>query len=320
MTQNKNSKAFVLFKSLIAIALLAASFAIFTLKQAGDKKDNMAYSKPKDLVFKDLARRFPDVRRVKVTTPEGSFQFRNNNGVWQIVERNNYPLNTTKLTEFANQLASLSVMAVKSNDPGEFDELGVGEPLEFGFGSIIEFFDSQDQTIDASHIGQKRGEIYVRRMGENKIRLADGKLMDFTKINDWPDFRLYAISRQQIKGIGFGPNSAQTDKYVPDSEGVFQNPQAQLFVNLLLVPDLHDVSTNTRINSKPIKTINFLIIDGSIIKVTFYYQNGSYWVKYKATGANDIETEFSKALNQKADSWAFAINKTQAESIINAAY
>lgn len=316
MTKSKNHSGLALLKFLIAVALLSASFAVFSLKQAGVKKDDIAYSKPKDLVFKDLARRFPDVRRVKITTPEGSFQFRNNNGVWQIPERANYPLNTTRLTELANQLASLSVVAVKSNDPGEFDNLGVGEPLEFGFGSIIEFFDSQDQIIDASHIGQKADGIYVRKMGDSKIHLAQGDLMEFTKISQWPDYRFYAIDVSQIKGIYVGQKLENSISYFQENGNFANSPKAMQLAQILTAPKLIDVTTGTRINSKPVGKTIYALTDNSLLTVTIHAQNGNYWLKFKANGENDTQTPFSLSLNERANGWAFALEKEEASKML----
>lgn len=319
MSIKSKSSGLALLKSLIAIALLSASFAVFSLKQAGDKKDNIVYSKPKDLVFKDLARRFPDVRRVKITTPEGSFQFRNNSGVWQISERGNYPLNTIRLTELANQLAALSIVAVKTEDPGEFDALGVGEPLEFGFGSIIELFDSQDQIIDASHIGQKANGIFVRKMGDKKVRLAQGELMEFTKIQQWPDYRFYAIDATQIIGINIGPTIEKSIAIAPNSKGIFENsPKVQSLVQALVAPKFIDVTSSTRINSKPNARIHYKISDGSILSVSIHAQNGNHWLKFNANGANGNETAFANSLNARAQDWAFALDKNEAAKILSA--
>ncbi len=312
MNRGAKSKESAVFKFVAAIALLSASFAIFTLKTAGDKKMDKAYAKPKELVFKDLSRRFQDVRRVKITTPEGSFQFRNTNGSWVISERANYPLNTKRLNELALQLASLSIVALKSNDPGEFDTLGVGEPLEFGFGSIIEFFDSQDQTIDASHIGQKPDGIYVRRMGESKIRLAQGTLMEFTNIKQWPDYQFFKIEPAQIKSIGIENESgkARTINAVPNNE------KTKILTDFIVSPNLIDVTTSTRIDAKPALKIKYELSDNSILRAGIYAQNGNYWVKYSALGENGAPTVFSDSLNSRASDWAFAIDKNVALKLL----
>ncbi len=315
MAQGKISKLLT-FLGLILLFILALSLVFYP------KMPNINKEKPviveiikNPKVFSDIKARFIDVRRIRITIPDGAFQLIKTGENWQLQERENYPVSMEFLKIFADDIANLEKGGLVTNDPTLFDKMGVGEPMEFGEGTIIELFDPQDQVISSSHIGKINNEIYVRRMGDRNIFSATGKFTDIGIISNWLDLNIININKEEVSNILINRIGAPNidilykgDFFIDE----IHNSKISDLSTLLLKPKFIDVLPQNRIKNNAIAKINIVLKNGQIIEYEIFQQYKAYWVKFSA---NNFEAHqlISKTF---AKDWAYKIEDNFAKEIL----
>lgn len=309
----KNNKFLGYMKLLLGILLISGvAYYIFINRDNITQARNNTAIAPK--VFSGLSHQLSEVRRIKITYPKGAIQLVRDGDNWVMEERSGFLVSRSYLENFTNAMINLRKGDFVTDDPTKFDTLNVGEPVEFGRGNIVEFFDAGDQLIMGSHIGQKGDQSYVRAMGENRVYSADKIDLDITDIAAWLDINFLNIAPQDIistqvngKDISLELNRSPSGDFLAKGR---DNQNAGRIATAISHVAFKDVAPATRINSQPILSQIVTLKDGNKIEIKLLRQFNLYWLEVKALGNND----FANNINTKANSWAFQIDDAAAKN------
>ena len=310
---NGKSK-FGILKFLLGLTILTSIGSFLYSNRKVLESSEMLSQKPK--VFNNIENRFVDVKRIRITVPEGAFNINRRETGWQMYERNDYPVSNDKINEFAAQIAKLEKGEIAAQSPQQFDELGVGEPMEFGFGTIIELFDAQDQLINATHIGRNGNNLFVRKLGEQEIYNAIGNLSPIESISDWLDYKVFKFKPDDIVSNSIHITGFKEFEIKRNSANFFEidgksNDKINNAASAILNSKMIDVTKISRITNTPVLKEKITLKSGEEIEISVINQFSKHWVMVRNQSKN------SNLIDTKTNDWAYAIDDNSFNFLMN---
>lgn len=299
---NGKSK-FGILKFLLGLTILTSIGSFLYSNRKILESQEILSQKPK--VFNNIGNRFVDVKRIRITVPEGAFNINRRDTGWQMYERSDYPVSNDKINEFAAQIAKLEKGEIAAQSPQQFDELGVGEPMEFGFGTIIELFDAQDQLINATHIGRNGNNLFVRKLGDQEIYNAIGTLSPIENISDWLDYKVFKFKADDIITNSIHITGFKEFEIKRNSANIFEidgksNDKINNAAMAILNSKMIDVTKISRITNSPVLKEKIFLKGGAEIEIFVVNQFSKHWLLIKSKNNDLVDT--------KTNDWAYAID------------
>ncbi|MBN8648258.1 MAG: DUF4340 domain-containing protein [Caulobacterales bacterium] len=310
---NGKSK-FGILKFLLGLTILTSIGSFLYSNRKILESSEMLSQKPK--VFNNIENRFVDVKRIRITVPEGAFNINRRETGWQMYERSEYPVSSEKINEFAAQIAKLEKGEIAAQSPQQFDELGVGEPMEFGFGTIIELFDAQDQLINATHIGRNGNNLFVRKLGEQEIYYAIGSLGAIESISDWLDYKVFKFKSDDIVSNSVHITGFKEFEIKRNSANVFEidgksNDKINNAASAILNSKMIDVTKISRITNTPVLKEKITLKTDDEIEISVINQFSKHWLVIKNQSKNN------DLIDTKTNDWAYAIDDASFTMLMN---
>lgn len=308
---NGKSK-FGILKFLLGLTILTSIGSFLYSNRKILESQEILTQKPK--VFNNIENRFVDVKRIRITVPEGAFNINRRDTGWQMYERSDYPVSNEKINEFAAQIAKLEKGEIAAQSPQQFDELGVGEPMEFGFGTIIELFDAQDQLINATHIGRNDNNLFVRKLGDQEIYNVIGALSPIENISDWLDYKVFKFKVDDIISNSIHITGFKEFEIKRNSANIFEidgksNDKINYAAMAILNSKMIDVTKASRITNSPVLKEKIILKNGEEIEVFVANQFTKHWLLIKSKN-NDL-------VDAKTNDWAYAIDDNSFNIFMN---
>ncbi len=308
---NGKSK-FGILKFLLGLTILTSIGSFLYSNRKILESQEILSQKPK--VFNNIGNRFVDVKRIRITVPEGAFNINRRDTGWQMYERSDYPVSNDKINEFAAQIAKLEKGEIAAQSPQQFDELGVGEPMEFGFGTIIELFDAQDQLINATHIGRNGNNLFVRKLGDQEIYNAIGTLSPIENISDWLDYKVFKFKADDIISNSIHITGFKEFEIKRNSANIFEidgksNDKINNAAMAILNSKMIDVTKISRITNSPVLKEKIILKSGDEIEVFVVNQFSKHWLLVKSKNNDLVDT--------KTNDWAYAIDDNSFNIFMN---
>lgn len=308
---NGKSK-FGILKFLLGLTILTSIGSFLYSNRKILESQEILSQKPK--VFNNIENRFIDVKRIRITVPEGAFNINRRETGWQMYERSDYPVSNEKINEFAAQIAKLEKGEIAAQSPQQFDELGVGEPMEFGFGTIIELFDAQDQLINATHIGRNGNNLFVRKLGDQEIYNAIGALSPIENISDWLDYKVLKFKTDDIISNSIHITGFKEFEIKRNSANIFEidgksNDKINNAAMAILNSKMIDVTKISRITNSTVLQEKIILKSGDEIEVFVVNQFNKHWLLIKSKNNDLVDT--------KTNDWAYAIDDNSFNILMN---
>lgn len=308
---NGKSK-FGILKFLLGLTILTSIGSFLYSNRKILESQEILSQKPK--VFNNIENRFVDVKRIRITVPEGAFNINRRETGWQMYERSDYPVSNDKINEFAAQIAKLEKGDIAAQSPQQFDELGVGEPMEFGFGTIIELFDAQDQLINATHIGRNGNNLFVRKLGDQEIYNAIGTLSPIENISDWLDYKVFKFKADDIITNSIHITGFKEFEIKRNSANIFEidgksNDKINNAAMAILDSKMIDVTKIARISNSPVLKEKIILKSGAEIEIFVVNQFSKHWLLIKSKNNDLVDT--------KTNDWAYAIDDNSFNILMN---
>lgn len=308
---NGKSK-FGILKFLLGLTILTSIGSFLYSNRKILESQEILSQKPK--VFNNIGNRFIDVKRIRITVPEGAFNINRRDTGWQMYERSDYPVSNDKINEFAAQIAKLEKGEIAAQSPQQFDELGVGEPMEFGFGTIIELFDAQDQLINATHIGRNGNNLFVRKLGDQEIYNAIGTLSPIENISDWLDYKVFKFKADDIILNSIHITGFKEFEIKRNSANIFEidgksNDKINNAAMAILNSKMIDVTKISRITNSPVLKEKIILKSGAESEIFVVNQFSKHWLLVKSKNNDLVDT--------KTNDWAYAIDDNSFNIFMN---
>lgn len=314
--KTQNQSRFNILRFMLGILLLAGIGGFYFINR-GQAIDAAITASPP--VFNELQDGFDKVHRIRITVPEGAFQIIRHGASWVMPERDNFPVADAKVQEFATDLKYLRQLELNTNDPSQFDRLGVGEPKEFGEGTTFELFDTKDEIITARHIARRSNIIFVRKLGEKEVYSAAGQWKPIERKGNWLDFNFLNIVITNLYKIEITQRNEKPAIITRDENGALVLDDGQRGRNIdnlaqaIAMWQPLDVISRQRINSAPIVHHKSYFNDGLVIDADLFNHYGVYWLEISASNLKPEAGPHAAAINARAQNWAFAISEPAAD-------
>lgn len=307
MSSSKNQKYIQIIKLFIGIALVAAVFAYFTA--ASGKLGIWGQKEEAIKVFPTIKDNLSNVQRIKITIEKGAFQIVQKDGKWTIPERGDYLVSSESIDKFGKALAGLEKLSLSTTDPSKFDSLSVGEPTEFGNGTVVQLFDKKDQIIEGEHIGKVGNSVYIRDMGAKEVYNTKGDMPDIGNLDFWLNFKLFDIKPNDIAKVSYQFTGQKEHKISRNALGKFEESgdtgekvdNIALFLNKV---KFVDVAEFEKIKTQPVFKHTTTLRNGASIELDGYDYHGLYWIQAKASGNN----ERTNRINAASEKYVYAIS------------
>ena len=137
---------------------------------------------------------------IEVITPDTMFRLERGESGWTMPSRGHYPVRAEYLAELDAGLAALTYAGALTRDPGRYDRLGVGDPVEGGSGTRLTIVDGRDMLLASLIIGGERGEdgLYIRRTSDARAHAVQGRLPDLGDPGRWLGLDFFNIDPSRI--------------------------------------------------------------------------------------------------------------------------
>lgn len=200
-----NSKT--LTKLLIAM-LVCAGLVILIIY----KTNSSAIKNNNALFLPNLVDNAGQVSRLIIQDRDHTLTFERVNNIWQIAERNNFPVLHDKVEEVLFGLGDMRIVEPKTVNPQLYSQLDVNDITEENSRALlITVQDAQQKDLAKLLIGKREGwrngeeyleRIFVRKFGDQQTWLVQGLVPISNDIKDWVDQPLLSIvDEQKIKQV-----------------------------------------------------------------------------------------------------------------------
>lgn len=314
-------KALLILIVLTAFVLAAAYFA--TRPSAPSDAQSAAH---KGLMFPALATRANDVTEIVIKRPELTFTVRKDTGdtgLWRVVEKANYPARTDTLRAFIIALSQLRELERKTSLPELYSKLGVEDPVApaavssdhpMPQSTLVTLKDAKGETIASAVLGNvKWGAppgIYVRRMGEPTVWLAEGRIDVQRDPIKWTEDQFANIRSDRVSSVVITPpgdnvieisRAAQSDTFavqdLPAGRELKDPGVGESFASLLTTLPFQDVALIKDVDftggpdGKPGARAELRTFDGLIITIQSIARDGRTWWKLAASVDESIPAQ-----------------------------
>src|SRR4051812_32193441 len=211
MSENAKTITFV------AVGMVAILLGIVTAPSSAelDKETLVGKNLTDKFSSPDVAKRLRVVRFDEDTSKPREFEVAEQNGLWSIPSKDNYPADAAKqMAEAANSLIDRKILGVVSSNAGEHEQYGVIDPLatklepgQKGVGTRVTMSDENGKPVVDLIVGKAvrdaEKQRYVRLAGQDVVYVIEidpSKLS--TSFEDWIEkdlLKLHSYDLQQVQ-------------------------------------------------------------------------------------------------------------------------
>lgn len=290
--------------------------------------------------FPDLAARVPEARELTITTKDASLTLRRNDeGVWVLPGKDNYPARMEPLRQTLMGLAGLTKQRPATANPEWYKELNLAAPEEKGRATRIVLKDAAGKELANLLVG-KRADLpdvtglsayYVRAPDDKRSWIARGTLWLGTDAGSWIVDRIIPIARERISAVTVTPASgaaytAEREKAEADEFALTGLPEGRTAKEpnaanpvAFAIADLRveDVSLASDFDFEDADTLRYRTFDGLVITARLLQVASDYWATFEARyDGQPSEADAAKSfdsgslaadINRRAAGWAFKL-------------
>src|SRR5215208_1795272 len=201
----------------VAVGLVAIVLGIATAPSSGelDKESLVGKNLTEKFSSSEVAKRLRVVRYDADTGKPREFEVAEQNGLWSIPSKDNYPADAAKqMAEAATSLIDRKILGVVSNNAGEHEQYGVIDPMtpklepgQKGVGTRVTMSDEGGKPVVDLIVGKAvrdaEKQRYVRLAGQDVVYVIEidpSKLS--TSFEDWIEkdlLKLHSYDLQQVR-------------------------------------------------------------------------------------------------------------------------
>jgi hypothetical protein len=290
------------------------------------------------LVAPEWSAAFPGARSIHIRSPQGELTLTRASleAPWTLAERAGYPINPTAVATLDRDLAALKFSGVRTNDPGNYDRLGVSDPASGGKGVRLTVADAKGAPIADWIVGAKRsGGVFIRRPSEARAYATQGEVPDIGAPDFWLDLDFLRLSRADIAKVEITPSgegpayalergaSTASDFALTDpgkgwdliTAGAGNGPGGATADLKFL-----DVRPRSALSGEPAGRHTARTLDGLAVTLTVYHDgHGGDWAAIDAAADGDAAPNVAsraEALTRRTSGWAYELPPSAADRLI----
>jgi len=231
---------------LILIIVTAAVIVAAVLMRASR---NQTGEQAEGLYFPDLLGQSNVVMKVVVNNGQQTTTIVNDDNVWTIVEKGDYPASLDKVREVVLGLARMRRVEAKTGKPELYGKLGLeGIDVAESTSTLVQLLDGSENTLAQVIIGKEktvqggppRRQFYVRTPEDPQAWLVEGQMPDLGAATAWMNTSIFGSDAIEIRSIKVSREeaswtvsreSADTDVYVLEGLATDEEIDSQFAIN-----------------------------------------------------------------------------------------
>ena len=163
-----------------------------------------------ELLFPDLLPRVDEVREIRALSGGGTFHLAHDGTAWRLAERDGYRVAADKVHKLVVGAAGLVRLEPKTSNPDLYERIGLGDParadsgsirftlLDEGGGALADFVVGKREP---SRIDPALEEFYLRRPGDPRSWLVEGRLSVSRDPIQWLDREILGIDATRVRAV-----------------------------------------------------------------------------------------------------------------------
>lgn len=320
-------------RGLLYLAGTAAVFVILAAWALISEANLVAPTFTTQKMFPDLAAQVNDVARLKIVSPDGTFEaVRNADGNWVLPGKAGYPARFESIKRAIVGIAELDLIEAKTARADWHARLNL-TPADEGGQGVRYTLEAADGTAIASLIAGKveqvpspgaDGTIYVRRAGEDQTFLARGFLTVQRSETDWIDKTLFDVAGSRVARADVQPpegeaytlarENADAPNFSVSAVPPGRQPAATTIINGLATAisglTIEDVQAQSALDFSDASRAAFTTFDGLSVVLSIIDHENLFWASIQALHDVDAKPEIveeAKAINARVAGWAYRL-------------
>lgn len=309
-------------------AAVASLGAAFLLRPEGESPGQIT---PGTLAFPGLAPRLAQASRIELRRGTQGTTLIRQGEAWAIAEQQGYPARPERVREMLTGLTELRLMEERSADPALWPRLGVEDPASPGStATLLRVLDAPGGVIAEVVLGRRRmrtqgnapESIYVRRPGEARAWLAEGRLGADADPQLWLNRDLATLAPARLRRVEItrtgqpplvlaragevdAPLDIITPQDAPVADRIALDEVGRAFDMLSFV------EVRTAAPGEALGEARFHYTDDVTITVSPHRDGEFFWVRLAASGGEE-----ARALQARFQGWAFQLGLWKEKAMI----
>jgi len=285
------------------------------------------------LMFPNLAPSLQGIARVEITSKGKTLAIVRKGDGWRLDDQVGYLVQQSKLRELLTGLTELRVIEPRTSDPEQFGRLGLADPDKAeGGGTLLRVLDEASKPVVELLTGIRRTRtqgglpeaIYVRRPGENRTWLAEGRLAPDTDGSTWLDRDIMNIPDKRIasvtvtRGEGVLEFARVGDKFLlrkPAEAGTLDGFKVDEVARALQDLTFQEVKPAREIPGQKIGTGRLVTDNGVTVTATVFRDGEDIWAMFDVTGAGAAQAEADK-LASRMKGWVYQLSSWKEKMLV----
>ena len=324
-----SSRSVLIFSIITAIVVIVASFSITSRYQI----ESSGISEK--AVFGGLIEKIGDVETIIIRDKDQSITVNKKQNDWVMADRNDYQVSPEAVRNILLGLAELRLKEPKTERAKLYSRLEVEDVTEPNAKSRLVKLQKNGNTLAELIVGKETSEIagasdvgrYVRKPGETRSWLAEGRLILPATIKAWVSPQFLNIAKKRVKKITvLHPDGNimnvirvnESDKKLrvedlPIGREIEYQSDVDNMADGLDELELEDVRRAGELKFPENQTIKttYNMFDGLIVEVEMFEdKENRFWGRFKAITSSTIEPEIIKEasiINATLSKWIYEL-------------
>lgn len=284
------------------------------------------------LMFPDLAPGLQGAARIEVTNKGKTLVIARQGDVWGVADRGGYPVLAAKLREMLTGLTELRLVEPRTSDPAQFARIGLDDPAKpESTATLLRVLDGAGKAIVEVVTGHRRmrtqgnvpESIYVRRPGENRSFLAEGRLAIDADAAQWLDRDILNIANSRLASatvtrgeavLEFARADGKFSLRGPENAGPLDEFKVEEVSRALETLAFTEVKEGKDTPGEKIGTGRFVTTDGLSVTATVFRSRGDIWAQFEVTGTDAVKAEADK-LSARLRGWAYQLGSWKEKAL-----
>ena len=326
-------------KGALALAAAAAVSAVVAAAVAftgGPAAIDPLVGKP---VLPKVAPELADVAKVVLLHAGNTITFVQQDKVWKVAEKDDYPADPAKIRKMLLGLAEISFVEPKTAQSSLYHRLNLGDPSQPKAQSTsVQVFDAKGGVLGSVIVGKRRIDelgggndgVYIRLPGEPRTWLARGTLDLDGDVTQWLDRSIADIKEARIKEAVIHEADGTTltisrdkpeDKFalkeLPAGRKLKSDTTLVEPATILQGFELTDVKAAKNLTQPQdgLTKADYTTFDGLTVHATLAKQGTEDWVRLSADASDDKAKSEAVKLAARWNPWVYGIPSYKADAI-----
>ena len=249
-------------------------------------------------LVKNLSKNVNDIALIEIEKQGVILSIEKKENQWLLRQKDNYPVDTSKVRTLLLQLAESSLLEEKTSNPALYEKLGLDAESRAKVQAYLDL--EKSETLFSLDIGHTNGTIGTYIVGGDRPQswLTSGVINVDSDLNDWLQTELFNIEEKDITQITIQNAEKQRVVLKADEFGGFvleglatgqESDPARIssITSSFRMLNFQQVENESSKDLSAGITSEIITSDGMLITALVLHEDGQYWAKFEVSASLD---------------------------------